>query len=169
MPEPPWFNRGLKIKSVSLFTLPSVLRAFRITLIEKKCQHPNQDKRRILIVISLHFMQKPIHSRRLLKSQIPSTKLQIKLKLQYSMTKTVIGSFFDILSMFGILNFGHAQRRRLRRVLWFIWYLIFVIWNFPDKKGRVRTCEVGCIGIKQHEKQTREASTPPGFASIVRN
>ena len=33
------------------------------------------------------------------------------------MTKTVIRSFFDILSMFEILNFGHAQRRRLRRVL----------------------------------------------------
>jgi len=54
-------------------------------------------------------MQKPIHKQQLLKSQIPSTKLQIKLKLQYSMTKTVIGSFFGILSMFGILNFGHCD------------------------------------------------------------
>jgi hypothetical protein len=43
---------------------------------------------RVLIVISLHFMQKPIHKHKLLKSQIPSTKLQINLKLQYPMTKT---------------------------------------------------------------------------------
>jgi len=27
--------------------------------------------------------------------------------------------------VFVILNFGHAQRRRLRRVLLFVWYLIF--------------------------------------------
>jgi len=32
--------------------------------------------------------------------------------------------------LFGILNFGHAQRRRLRRVLLFICFLGFVIWNF---------------------------------------
>ena len=32
---------------------------------------------RVLIVISLHFMQKPIHKHKLLKSQIPSTKLQM--------------------------------------------------------------------------------------------
>jgi hypothetical protein len=32
-------------------------------------------------------------------------------------------------TLFGFSNFGHAQRRRLRRVLVFVWYLIFVIWN----------------------------------------
>jgi len=42
----------------------------------------------VLIVISLHFIQKPTHEHQLLKSQILSTKLQINLKLQYSMTKT---------------------------------------------------------------------------------
>jgi hypothetical protein len=35
-----------------------------------------------------HKTQKPIHKHQLLKSQLPSTKLQINLKLQYSMTKT---------------------------------------------------------------------------------
>jgi hypothetical protein len=29
-------------------------------------------------------------------------------------------SFFKIIEAFGILNFGHAQRRRLRRVLLFV-------------------------------------------------
>jgi hypothetical protein len=49
---------------------------------------PGTNHLRVLIVISLHFMQKPIHKHKLLKSQIPSTKLQINLKLQYPMTKT---------------------------------------------------------------------------------
>ena len=49
-----------------------------------------------------------MHEYYILKSQITSTKSQINYKFQYSMTKTaLIGSFFDILSMFGILNFGH--------------------------------------------------------------
>jgi len=46
------------------------------------------------------------------KSQIPSTKLQINLKFQNPMTKT-----FQDETLFGFSNFGHAQRRRLRRVL----------------------------------------------------
>jgi hypothetical protein len=50
--------------------------------------HPLKNPLRVLIVISLHFMQKSIHKHKLLKSQIPSTKLQINLKLQYPMTKT---------------------------------------------------------------------------------
>jgi len=33
--------------------------------------------------------------------------------------------------LFVICFFGHAQRRRLRRVLIFICYLYFVIWDFP--------------------------------------
>jgi len=33
---------------------------------------------------------------------------------------------------FEILNFGHAQRRRLRRVLGFIWNLGFEIWDLCD-------------------------------------
>jgi len=36
----------------------------------------------------------------------------------------------DCFFLFGILNFGHAQRRRLRRVLLFVCFLGFVIWNF---------------------------------------
>ena len=41
------------------------------------------------------------------------------------MTKTaLIGSFFDILSMFGILNFGSAFGGL------FVCYLLFGIWNF---------------------------------------
>jgi hypothetical protein len=47
-----------------------------------------------------------------LKSQIPSTKLQTNLKIQYSMTKT-----FQDETLFEFSNFGYAQRRRLRRVL----------------------------------------------------
>ncbi len=31
---------------------------------------------------------------------------------------------------FDILNLSHAQRRRLRRVLEFVCYLGFVIWDF---------------------------------------
>jgi len=63
------------------------------------------------------LLEKPIH-KRLLKSQITSTppekrrasKSQTNCRFQYPMTKTVlIGSFFDILSMFGILNFGHCD------------------------------------------------------------
>ena len=65
-----------------------------------------EDILRVLIIISLHFMQKSISKHQLLKSQIPSTKLQmvrqahhpelsrrVNLKLQYSMTKPV-GTFF---------------------------------------------------------------------------
>jgi len=32
--------------------------------------------------------------------------------------------------LFGFSNFGHAQRRRLRRVLLFVCHLVFDIWNF---------------------------------------
>jgi len=45
------------------------------------------------------------------KSQIPSTKLQINLKFQYSMTET-----FHDETLFGFLNFGHCD--------------LFVFWNF---------------------------------------
>ncbi|PNV84997.1 MAG: hypothetical protein C0610_14085 [Desulfobacteraceae bacterium] len=42
-----------------------------------------------------------------LKSQIPSTKLQINLKFQYSMTQTYLGfSFFKTIWKFGILKLG---------------------------------------------------------------
>ncbi len=59
--------------------------------------------------------------REMMKSQITSTKSQTNSKFQYSMTKTVlIGSFFDILSLFGILDFGHCD-------LFGIWYLYFGI------------------------------------------
>jgi len=56
--------------------------------------------------------------REMMKSQITSTpperrragKLQTNSKFQYSMTKTVlIGLFFNIISPFGILNFGHCD------------------------------------------------------------
>ena len=50
-----------------------------------------------------------------LKSQIPSTKLQINLKFQNSMTKTFQGE-----TLFGFLNFGHWK-------LFVICNLIFVI------------------------------------------
>ncbi len=50
-----------------------------------------------------------------LKSQIPSTKLQINLKFQYSMTKT-----FQDETLFGFSNFGHWE-------LFDICNLIFVI------------------------------------------
>jgi hypothetical protein len=50
-----------------------------------------------------------------LKSQIPSTKLQINFKFQYSMTKT-----FQDETLFGISNFGHWD-------LFDIWDLIFGI------------------------------------------
>jgi hypothetical protein len=78
------------------------------------------------MAISLHFMQKPIHKHKLLKSQIPSTKLQINLKLQYQMTKTDELAkrqkpfFLKIIFAFGILNFGHCD-------LFGIWYLCFGI------------------------------------------
>jgi hypothetical protein len=48
-----------------------------------------------------------------LKIQIPSTKLQINLKLQYSMTKTFQGK-----TLFGYSNFGHWD--------------LFDIWNFNN-------------------------------------
>ena len=73
MPEPPWFIRVLKINSEGTIKIPK-----RITLIEIKCQYPNLDNRRILIVISL-YLQKTIFN-----------------------DQTVIGPFFDIMSMFGI-------------------------------------------------------------------
>jgi hypothetical protein len=47
-----------------------------------------------------------------LKSQIPSTKKQTSSKLQAPNSKEI--------PKFVILNFGHAQRRRLRRVLLFV-------------------------------------------------
>ena len=34
--------------------------------------------------------------------------------------------------LFGILNLGHAQRRRLRRVLEFVRNSVFGAWNFHD-------------------------------------
>mgnify|MGYP001816081766 CR=1 FL=1 len=45
-----------------------------------------------------------------MKSQIPSTKLQINYKVQYPMTKTCLElSYFKIMYRFGILNFGHCD------------------------------------------------------------
>jgi hypothetical protein len=57
-----------------------------------------------------------------LKSQIPSTKLQINIKFQYSMTKT-----FQDDSLFGFSNFGHWK-------LFDICDLIFVISELPIKQ-----------------------------------
>ncbi|MBW2679914.1 MAG: hypothetical protein JRD01_04075 [Deltaproteobacteria bacterium] len=57
-----------------------------------------------------------------LKSQIPSTKLQINLKFQYSMTKT-----FQDEILFGISNFGHWK-------LFDICDLIFVIFELPTNQ-----------------------------------
>jgi hypothetical protein len=57
-----------------------------------------------------------------LKSQIPSTKLQINFKFQYSMTKT-----FQDETLFGISNFGHWK-------LFDICDLIFVIFELPTKQ-----------------------------------
>jgi hypothetical protein len=54
-----------------------------------------------------------------LKSQIPSTKLQINIKFQYSMTKTIRDE-----ALFGISNFGHWT-------LFDICDLIFVIFELP--------------------------------------
>jgi len=58
-----------------------------------------------------------------MKSQIPSTKLQINSKFQYPMTKIYLElSYFKMMQMFGILNFGHCD-------LFVIWVLLFVIFN----------------------------------------
>jgi hypothetical protein len=81
-----------------------------------------------------------------LKSQISSTKLQTIFKLQYPMPKTfplkyhialqspILTAliFLDISfgHSFDILNLSHAQRRRLRRVLEFVWDLLFGAWDF---------------------------------------
>jgi hypothetical protein len=62
--------------------------------------------------------QIPNKDHQLRKFQIPSIKLQTNTKFQYPMTQTgVTGSFFKTVYIFEILNFGHEQRRRLRRVL----------------------------------------------------
>jgi len=56
---------------------------------------------RVLIVISLHLLQKPIPKYHLLKSQITSTKLQTNLKFQYPMTQTGLECLFlEIMYMF---------------------------------------------------------------------
>jgi hypothetical protein len=47
--------------------------------------------------------------------------------------------------MFGILNFGHAQRRRLRRVLGFVCDLEFVIWNIQPRLKRFLFDQTGCF------------------------
>ena len=57
------------------------------------------------------------------KSQIPSTKLQINLKFQYSMTQTYLGSFFKMMSGFGISNFGHCYLF----VIWVLWFVISML------------------------------------------
>jgi hypothetical protein len=74
----------------------------------------------------------------LLKSQTSSTKSQTNPPAaqgtsgQVSNSKAVSPPAVDkaVVFLFGILNFGHAQRRRLRRVLKFICHFEFVIWNF---------------------------------------
>jgi len=45
---------------------------------------------------------------------------------------------------FEILNFGHAQRRRLRRVLEFIWNLVLGFWDLTNlwKKSNVKSIRV---------------------------
>jgi len=37
-----------------------------------------------------------------------------------------------MIKTFENLNFGHAQRRRLRRVLGFIWNLVLGIWDLTN-------------------------------------
>jgi len=62
-------------------------------------------------------IEHPVHKHQLLKSQMTSTppekrrasKSQTNYKFQYPMTKILIGSFFDILSTFEILNFGYCD------------------------------------------------------------
>jgi hypothetical protein len=49
--------------------------------------------------------------------------------------------------LFGILNFGYAQRRRLRRVLLFVCFLGFVIWNFNKSMNFQQSKSP--LGIKQ--------------------
>jgi len=56
--------------------------------------------------------------------KITNSKHQMTNKSQIS------NRFKTIVFLFGILNFGHAERRRLRRVLLFVCFLGFVIWNF---------------------------------------
>ncbi len=49
---------------------------------------------------------------------------------RYPMTQTGLECLFlEIMYVFGTLNFGSAFGGL------FAWYLIFVIWNFPDKTG----------------------------------
>jgi len=46
-------------------------------------------------MLPTQFLQLVLSARCLPKSQIPSTKLQINLKFQYSMTQTYIGILFS--------------------------------------------------------------------------
>jgi len=63
-------------------------------------------KRRVLIVISLHFYKTNIQASHV---KISNNKHQITNKLQIPMTKTVDMFVSEILSLFGILNFGHCD------------------------------------------------------------
>ena len=74
--------------------------------------------------------------------------------------------------MFWILNFGHAQRRRLRRVLWFVWYSIFVIWNFPDKSGFIESLRSNRharvrVSVNIRVQRARLWSTPEGWLRVM--
>jgi hypothetical protein len=48
------------------------------------------------------------------------------LPLKTAMSTTVT------IPLFGTLDLDRAQRRRLRRVLGFVWGLVFDAWNFPN-------------------------------------
>ena len=64
------------------------------------------DKRsiRVLIIISLHFMQKPIHQHKLLKSQIPIMVLALTQNRQYVLAE------LSYLPLFDFFNAGQVRQ-----------------------------------------------------------
>ena len=90
---------------------------------------------RVLIVISLHFIQKPIHKHHMLKSQITSTpperrrasKLQTNYKFQCPMTKTV--DMFVFRYPEHVWDFEFRSRAAQALAPRVVIYLEFVIWN----------------------------------------
>jgi hypothetical protein len=73
---------------------------------------------RVLIVISLHFMQKSIHPDEIgveiSNNKHPARKtagrqITNKLQIPISNDQNRVSASFHILSMFGILNFGHCD------------------------------------------------------------
>jgi hypothetical protein len=87
-------------------------------------------------VISLHFIQKPIEKHQLLKPQIPSIKWQTNLKFQYSTRGASACAARDQQHRIG--TFSHNGHFAFGVFVWdfefrslgFIWYLIFVFWDF---------------------------------------